>query len=114
MCLWKNCPPTGARAQNIKDVFRLVRNDPIKFDDFTPYAILYPKNSNYQTCMGKATSCGDFNYIQKIHMLPRFKNHKIAIGKINFCDGKSMIDTRGHISWWITINSPQNQFRIKP
>ena len=109
-----NCPPVAAEPAS-GTVYRLVRYDPVRAEDFkTPFE----ENPGRFNNKPSTKSCGlsihtDMQDSEQLKMamkmVPRFKNTQIAEGKLNPTLGMIQHTPsskyRSHHSWWVPIGA---------
>lgn len=113
-----NCPPSTATREDISTAYRLVSRNPITQNDFEPHLALNP-TKNYPDkykCIAAGTSVfEDQKAVIKAKRISRhLRNKIIAVGRIKKTDGLILKGNNHHITWWIDINNPQDNFKVIP
>lgn len=111
----EDCPPNNAQNQTINPVFRFVESNDIDAKDFEPLILKFPNKEKYQNCLGKGTSIFSSykTMLEYQKIFPYFRKCKIANGRIDEDDGKTIIGKDNHITWWVETNTPQSKFTVQ-
>ena len=109
-----NCPPVEAEPAS-GTVYRLVRNNPPRMEDFrTPFEEnpgRFNNKPSIKNCgLSVHTDMQDSEQLQKMtKMIPRFKNSQIAEGELNPTLGliqhTPSSKYKSHHSWWVPVGT---------
>jgi hypothetical protein len=122
MASWKylytqHCPPSNAINDDVDPVYRFVDDANISEKDFEPHRLKFPNKMQYQTqCEALGTSVfTDYSVmLQYQQRFPRLAKMKIAQGRIEKSDGRILFGQNKHVTWWVEMNNPSINFKVKP